>query len=104
MVTLNVEEGLVLYYRNGNIVEIEKDCSSKIDLREISGAQNQDFNLVFTNREDAFVEECKKSENWLQALYCIFNFEVGIWVEVQEFNALEFLDAMYYNTEQNNDK
>jgi hypothetical protein len=97
---LNVESPLTLYYRNGEIITIENDTTTEIDLAEISGAQNEDFNLVFTNKSDEYVEKAKVSEDHLQALYCIFNFSVGKWCGVEQYNALEFLDAMYYNNEQ----
>lgn len=96
---LNVDKPLTLYYRNGDIITFEKDRTTEIDLHEVAGAQNEDFNLVFTNKSDNYVAKAKKSEDHLQAIYCIFNFKPGKYTQVTQHNALEFLDAMYYTNE-----
>lgn len=78
--TLNVDKELILYYRNGDIISYENDTKTNIDLRKIAGAQNEDFNLVFYNRDDDFIKAAQKSEDFLQAIYSIFDFKVGSWV------------------------
>lgn len=98
--TLNVDKELTLYKRNGDIELYTEDTSTKIDLHEYKGAQNEDFNLVFTNRSKEFIKRCQRSEAVLQALYAIFNFETnGGWVECSQYDRLEFLDAMYLEVE-----
>jgi hypothetical protein len=99
--TLNVKSELVVYYRNGDIISYKDNNKLEVDLTEIAGTQNEDFNLVFFNRSDEFIKDCKKSEDWLQALYAIFNFEANNnWVEVQQLSKFEFLDTVYNSQEE----
>lgn len=92
---LNVKEELTLYYRNGEIITYTDDNSTSIDLHQIAGAQNHEFNLVFYNRDAAFIKNAQESEDYLQAIYSIFDFKVGGWVEVVELTPFEFLDTLY---------
>lgn len=95
--TLNVHKALTVYYRNGDIITYNNDTSTLIDLKEVLGCQNEDFNLVFINRDKKFISKCKKSEDWLQAIYNIFDFKQTDYdyVEVLQLGTLEFLDAIY---------
>jgi hypothetical protein len=61
--TLNVDKELTLFYRNGDIVKYENDTKTKINLKEIAGAQNEDFNLVFYNESDEYIKAAQKSED-----------------------------------------
>ncbi len=95
--TLNVHNALTVYYRNGDIITYNNDTSTLIDLKEVLGCQNEDFNLVFINRDKKFISKCKKSDDWLQVIYNIFDFKQTEYdyVEVLQLGTLEFLDAIY---------
>jgi hypothetical protein len=95
--TLNVVEPLTLYYRNGEIITYENDSKTKIDLREVAGCQNKDFNLIFYNESLEYIKAAKKSEAFLQAIYNVFDFEVDqyAWCRVEQTSPLEFLDKLY---------
>lgn len=96
---LNVPDELTIYFRTGEIKTVVDDNLTHIDLRDVAGIQNDDFNLVFFNRDDEFINACKESEDWLQAIYNVFDFTESHqdrkWVEVQELTPLEFLDRIY---------
>lgn len=62
--TLNVLHPLTLYYRNGDIITYENDNKTKIDLREVAGSQNKDFNLIFYNESLEYIRKAKKSERY----------------------------------------
>ena len=99
--TLNIEDKITVFYKDGEIKTFENNNSQEIDLTLISGVQTPEFNLVFKNHTEQFVKDCQRSEDWLQALYYMFNFQVNSnWVEVTQHNELEFLDAMYYFNEE----
>ena len=94
--TLNIEGDITIHYRNGEIEELKDNTDKDINRIDILGVETDDFHLVFHNHDDTFIKNCQRSEDWLQALYYMFNFVVNSkWVEVTQHNKLEFFDAMY---------
>lgn len=62
--TLNIEDEITIYYRDGEIKTFENNNTLDIDLSIINGVQTPDFNLVFRNHTEQFVKDCQKSEDW----------------------------------------
>ena len=61
--TLNIEDEITIYYRDGDIKSFSNNNELEIDLKTIQGVQTPDFNLVFKNHTDDFVKNCQKSED-----------------------------------------
>ena len=94
-VVLNKAEETTVFKRDGSSILVPANEQMELDLHNVIGVKASDFNLVFRNHKDKTIENIKKRDDSLQALYYYMNFEVGDWVGVTQHNDLTFYDAIY---------
>lgn len=94
-VVLNKQDDTTIFYRNGKQLIVPGGEQVELNLHDVVGIKANDLNLVFRNHSDKRIDQIKKQEDSLQALYYYLNFNIGDWVGVTQHNEVEFFDAVF---------